>query len=483
FRLFNGSQLSTSTFGPGQAGDIHLNASEIEIHGQFNPDNFLQNNGLNITFPSDLLFSSVNGLSTTTPESFVIPTLADFIPIDSLTRNGTVVVAQLPQNLQFPSGIFTQSSPIATGDAGNVVINANQFLIHGGGAIAATTFGAGNGGNIRIQADSNRIGNGTGGSILSGAANGATGESGSLALLGDTVTLNNGRLLTETSSGRGGDITIAVTDRVLLQEGSIISATAGTEQNGGNGGDISITASVVFAADNQDNDITANAFSGNGGTIEIVADSILGLTPRAAVPGNGTNDIDASSQLSEPGQVILTSPTDTDPTAGLSEFPSEVTDTTQQVAATCPTSGNIAAELGEFVITGRGGIPANPADIISGHHLTTHLAILGENSDRPTLPPKDSLIATTSVDASSSQSFLSNQSLLNNQSFLNGPLPVPQLQPSPHHSPQVSSPSPSLVEAQGWIRHEDGTIILTSRPDQPESASFQSPHCSSMTTR
>ncbi len=196
------------------------------------------------------------------------------------------------------------------------------------------------------------------------------GEAGNLTINTQTIQLDNGALTAVTGISGSDDSAVITLDGLsllTLQNGSLISAEALNQANGGN---ITITTGdgFVIGVPNQDNDIIARANEGQGGNITITARSILGLEERIAIPGNGTNDIDASSQFGAPGVVILNQP-DVDPSRGTAVLPSAPVDASQQMAQACP-SGAESDSLGSFVITGRGGLPPSPNDVLNTDNVT-----------------------------------------------------------------------------------------------------------------
>lgn len=63
-----------------------------------------------------------------------------------------------------------------------------------------------------------------------------------------------------------------------------------------------------------------------------------------------------------PGTVNINR-SDVDPTQALVELPAEVVDPSSQIASSCAAT-NVATS-GQFIITGRGGLPPNPNEPIS----------------------------------------------------------------------------------------------------------------------
>ncbi|MBR8840660.1 MAG: S-layer family protein, partial [Stigonema ocellatum SAG 48.90 = DSM 106950] len=121
--------------------------------------------------------------------------------------------------------------------------------------------------------------------------------------------------------------------------------------------------------------ITANAFKGSGGKVQINATGIYGLTVLSRedlVRLLGTSDLtqemdfptrpSSLTAISQPtptlnGQVNLTPP-DYDPSRGLTQLPTNLVDASSQIDTSCNPGSKQRAS--SFTITGRGGLPPNP---------------------------------------------------------------------------------------------------------------------------
>lgn len=160
--------------------------------------------------------------------------------------------------------MFSQTTVGSTGSAGNLRIETKQLNINNGAAIATTTFGEGNAGNIWAQAyDSISVANG---SILSGVAGGAIGNSGNIDLSTRSLSITTGGTVQTQTLGQGkaGNIQVNATDAVTisginptshtpsgLRSGSGGSNTLlGTANNNiGQGGDINVKTGNLRVAD------------------------------------------------------------------------------------------------------------------------------------------------------------------------------------------------------------------------------------------
>ena len=166
-----------------------------------------------------------------------------------------------------------------------------------------------------------------------------------------------------------------VSEDITLERNSFISARAFEEANGGN---LAIDSRFIIAFPNGNNDIVADADSGQGGNIIINAESLLGI--RESPLNNSTNDINASSRLSLDGNVSINTP-DINPIQGTTELPSNIVEPEQTTAQACQSNRETLAKNG-FTIKGKGGIlpaPDLPLD-------SQNIAINGEFNSASSIP-------------------------------------------------------------------------------------------------
>jgi large exoprotein involved in heme utilization and adhesion len=158
-------------------------------------------------------------------------------------------------------------------------------------------------------------------------------------------------LVSSSKFGTGGNISLNLQALLLMRNNGLINAESMGASNGGN---ITIDSPIIVGLENSD--IIANAKGGRGGNINITTQDLISLkfrntlTPRTDL----TNDITASSEFSINGNVSVNT-IGINPTNALNELPSEVIDSSRQIADRCG-----AAKTSSFVATGRGGMPQNP---------------------------------------------------------------------------------------------------------------------------
>ncbi|GAX42820.1 hemagglutination activity domain protein [Tolypothrix sp. NIES-4075] len=275
------------------------------------------------------------------------------------------------------SGILSFVETGTQGNGGNITIDSGSFSLQNGAQLAASTFGQGNAGTIKVNAADFFTISSSSSNINTGLfvnSQSPTGTAGDIIVTSPRVTLDNrGKLNAQSASGNGGNITLQVPDLLLLRRGSQISATAGNGKFSGNGGNINIDAGFIVAVPQENSDITANAFSGNGGTVTINAQGIFGIQSRQQPTSQ--SDITASSKGGGINGVVDINTLYVDPNRGFINLPTNVVNTPSLVAESCSAFGKKGSE---FIVTGRGGLPPSPDDFLSSDVVwsDTRLSVL-----------------------------------------------------------------------------------------------------------
>jgi filamentous hemagglutinin family protein len=393
----DGARISASTRGEGDAGDLTIAAQSVELIGT-------SANGLAASGLLALVDSEANrdgGNLTINAENLLVRDGARIsVETRGAGRAGDITLKIL-DNITLTgldSGIFANTTSSSTGKGGNITINTGDLTIRDRARVTASSEGSGNAGNISQISARN-------------------------------LTLDNGSITTTSLSGNGGNIeNIDVQNVLLLRNGSQISTTAGTQESGGgDGGKINLNAGFIIAAPNENNKITANAFEGSGGTINIATNGIFGLAPN--------RDITASSPFGIDGTVALTI-LEVDPVSGLAKLPSSTVDRASLIAQdVCTIRDNKIAGGSSFVIIGKGGLPNNPNEPLSNLTGIVEWANPVEEEENT----------------------------------------VAWMQNS-----RSQESSRTIQEAQGWIQNPDGTIALVASAPKvtPQSSNFKIPDCS-----
>ncbi|MEM1308043.1 MAG: filamentous hemagglutinin N-terminal domain-containing protein [Cyanobacteria bacterium P01_H01_bin.153] len=367
FSLADGGRLTTETAAPGPGGNIVVDSQTflIDNDAQLSASSIGAEGGQagDITVRTNQFDMGGSGfLFTTTEGRFDAGDIVLEIR-DRATLSGT------------ETGLFAGTeSPQASGDGGNIRITGpEQISLRDGATIEANNEGTGVGGNIWLEA-------------------------GGLSLAG------NSTVTATTTSNQGGNITLPLQESLVLRNGSQISTEAGLAQAGGDGGDITINVAegFVIAIPEEDSDIVAEAFAGQGGNIRIVAAGIFGLEPRSQP--TPLSDVRASSELGLDGtvEIIALNP---NPDQGLITLTSDLLDEPQLLAQGCEPITADSPARGAFYTSGRGGITPLMSDALGSDDVVDDLRL-----------------------------------------------------------PEAEPAAAPITEAQGWFVRDDGVVVLTAAP-------------------
>jgi len=452
----DGAQVSASTLGAGQGGALVVNASDSVVLSRTAP------NGNSSGLSAQTEGSGNAGDLTINTGKLIVQDGAQVSASTSGAGQGGTLVVNASNSVQLsgtetvadgrlsPSGVFAQTLNIDTGAAGNLTINTGKLIVQDGAQLAVSTRSQGQGGNLKVTASDsvelsgtapkNELSSGLFARTLStGAAGNLTiatrklivqdgaqvtvssvgsgsGSAGNLEIAARSINLDNqGKLIAETGSAQGGNIKLYDLDLLLMRHGSQISATAGTANAYGDGGNIDINTKFLVAVPSEDSNITANAYTGKGGRIQIAASAIFGIQPQNR--NTPQSDITASSQLGINGTVQINA-LDINPSLGLVALPAEPVDVTGLIAQRCAGSGgNVGRGESKFIITGRGGLPPNPSDPLNSDALW--------------------------IDLDSTTQLQENRSI------------------SEEVTQVTKSTTEPLVEATGWVTNDKGEVVLT----------------------
>ena len=401
-RLSGVTQIGTGTKSEGDSGDLTVEATTLaEISGSRFLDFTAQGGGSGAA-SSGIFISSEQGstgdggnLQITTPRLILSNGGKLGAGTSGAGNAGNITVRADDISISDPvvdfdgsvSGIVATVTPAGTGSAGVLDIKSDRLHLFNGGQIAASTDGAGNAGNIKIQSNEITVeGRSSDGLFNSSISSRSTTpfDAGSVSLMGDrinildhgilsvsstaggnagnvnidaaTLYVNNGSIQAKASAGNQGNVNVLSRDLLLLRQGSTLTTDAIGTATGGN---ITLSSPLVVGLENSD--ISANAVEGNGGNIQLMTQGLVGLAFRDRLTPK--SDITASSELGVNGTVKIESP-NTDADSGLVQLPDNLEDTSNQVVAGCAAqSGN------QFASTGRGGLPGNPTAQLSGNRL------------------------------------------------------------------------------------------------------------------
>lgn len=412
--ISDGGEISSSTEGTGNAGNILIQASEqLIVQNRAGVSALTSGNGRggNISIETGRLIAQNGGQ--------VLATTQGTGQAGTLTVNARESVELTGTGMDgSPSGLFTQSTGLATdsdaGNADNLTVTTRQLIVRDGAALSADTFAGGRGGSLTVNAsesieltgtsvivpaevsplvrpdgflpsrltavttDSGAAGNVAINTGLLTVRDGATvavdgrgtGSAGNLEVTASDIRLDRGTITAETRSGDLGNINLQASNFLQMRDNSKITVNATDDARGGN---IKIDTRALIAGTNSD--ITANAVNREAGRVEITApEGIFGARSRRATDptSNLTSDITATS-LQGPqldGEVLLNTP-DVDPTQGVVQLPDTIANP-DAIAQICPNQRQSGVD-NTFTRTGR-GLPANPGETLSNGSVAVGLA-------------------------------------------------------------------------------------------------------------
>lgn len=364
-QLLNGSQVSTSSLGSGDGGDITLTGGSVVLDGT----------GSNA---APAAIASTVGVAT----------------------GGRVVQIRIDDsNPQFPRPVIVltpqSDQPVfsARGNSGNVNVTATTLFLNNNAQIDSRAFGQGNAGNIDIEVNGNLTaannvqistsgwGNHSSGNLSMTAAqitlenqsvgtvsSLGSGRAGTLTVASPFLTLNAGQLLAETATGEGGNIVLRVEDTLLLRNQSLISAVSAVAGETGRDGAIAISTRFILANASEDSDIVA---TGLGRT---VGDNILVNVSGEIFGTQIRQQRTPESDIIAPGQRTLFNPEESTNTNNfdnannteniLNPVADNAAQTQLDITLRLPESCIVRRNplRNTFFITGTGGIPERPSD-------------------------------------------------------------------------------------------------------------------------
>ena len=320
-RLADGGQITSATQSSGNAGNIDIRATDIEVSSAF-VDFFGISSGISASVGSRATASGgsitleADRLRVFDGGQIAAPTGGGGVAGNLNIRADEVVVEGISG--ESPSTISAESTSDFA--AGSIDIQADRLQVRDRGEITVSSTGAGDAGNLNITAD--RLDLDTG-----------------------------GRLSSEVQAGSQGNINLT-TDSLQLRRGSITTNASETAT----GGNIKIDSETVALI--QNSQITADAIQGAGGNISISTEGIF-VSPDSSIT--------ASSEFGVDGIVEINN-LDTDSSQGLVELSQTPDDPNTRIVSGCA-----VAEGNSFVVTGRGGLPPNPEEQLIGDRSWTDL--------------------------------------------------------------------------------------------------------------
>ncbi|XZN98883.1 MAG: filamentous hemagglutinin N-terminal domain-containing protein [Microcoleus sp.] len=395
------TRLGTNTFeGNGKGGDISIDTKRLTV-----------SNGATISLTTGAIFGEVvfytsggtgGNLTVRASESIEVSgesrflgnagyVASSFVTQTASSGRGGDIRLSTPKLTVQNGGVISAAS-LGIADAGDITINADRVEVQGIGsnsrlrsaieASAGRAFNAvnstasGNAGSLNLNASQLILRD----SAVVNVQSSGTGRAGNINVVANSIALDNKASIDGTTvSGTGANINLEARS-IQLRRGSRITTDAGISD----GGNIRINSDILVALPRENSDITANARTARGGQVAVNVPNIFGFTtinreqarntlglndaefanlqvnPTSLIP---TSDIAAISQQAGPALqgAVTFSTAGVNPAQGLVELPQNVVEPAALIVA----NPCIQGAGSEFTITGKGGVPANPSDVLN----------------------------------------------------------------------------------------------------------------------
>ena len=217
--------------------------------------------------------------------------LANTFDIDAgggITLKATEAISLLGAELDpfteeafFPTSLFSEVGFGATGQGGDVQLEAPTIVVADGAQVSTSVFGDGNGGNISVRGSLVELSGGTpefgsSGFFLSVADFFAGGAGGNFTLQADRLSVDNGAIIDGSTFGFGNGGQIFIDARVIElagRAGPFPSSIFSQVEGEGNGGDITIMGEILDISTGAN--LSTTVFGqGDSGAINVLVDQI-----------------------------------------------------------------------------------------------------------------------------------------------------------------------------------------------------------------
>jgi len=432
--LFYGEETDFSTASTGDSGDIHIHADQMTLKNGCRLDSQSYGNGdggdirLTVSNQLDMSESTIqtNVTANNSGNAGFVEISAKNMRIDNASliateTSGMGYAGQIQLNAQNNiiltggSEILSKSREKASGDAGNILLNAAHIQMNTSAFISADTDGTGNAGHITIHGTDLSLSDK---SIITSSSNSSRqgGNAGNIdILLSQSLRMDGLQTAIQTTSngkGTAGQIDISSQD-VFMDHGARISSSGtGSENYAGDAGTINIFADNNIRLNNNSHLSTLSKYAG-GGTVNVESGRLLYLSDstintsvlqgwgrggdislitqlmyldRSTIhakaengPGGNIhiqsrqfleasgNTISASSRLGIDGRVDIVQPT-SDISMDVSQLPDQFLDNSARLADICAARFHNNKSI--FSLEGKGALPTAYNDWIPGSEIT-----------------------------------------------------------------------------------------------------------------
>ena len=256
----NGSSLNTSVFGKGTAGDILV---RVEDDALLDSSDWLSTLEQGAEGEGGDIQIATNTLTAVNGSGFSSSTFG--------RGNAGNILLQAEEAVSLDNSfVFSTVEEMAEGEGGMVEVETGSLFLNNGSGLESSTFGIGQAGNVIVRAEEATSLNNSFASSVVGAS--AVGRGGDVRISSGSLSLANGASLNSSTSGIGdaGSVIVSVRDNVLFNSSAAFSVVEG-ENAIGQGGDLRIAADAVTLANNSS--LSSSTLSrGDAGNVVIQAE-------------------------------------------------------------------------------------------------------------------------------------------------------------------------------------------------------------------
>ncbi len=336
--LSNGSVITSSTFGQGDAGAVLISSSG---------DVSVENGSIIATLVGQQAAGNAGGIIINAKN--VLLNQDSFLSSDSFGQGdagGILVTADRLISVKNNSGIRSTVDQGLSQNAGDIFLTSRSLHVRNGSEVNVSNSGTGKAGDIVITdrgvwVDDN--------SVI--AAESFSGQGGNVFLNTDVVILGRSSDIS-TSTVQPSQAFAPGAGNIIIGRGNLISISA---PNGSPVPSYDGRTLLIAGKTPSNNDIAAFGLIANGGFIQINAFRLQDIAKRPL--SSTTNDISAESAFGDPGQVAI-STLDIFPSVRVSPLPER--SQTPRIAQGC--DPRVRQESSQFTFSGRGGLAANAAE-------------------------------------------------------------------------------------------------------------------------
>ena len=214
-----------------------------------------------------------------------------------------LVVAGTSENLPFISRLSTDVAPVATGNGGDIELNASSLIVTGGAQVLSSSYSGSNTGNIKVTAEDVELSSGSPIARSSGLFTlvFGSGNGGDIDIEANSMSVLGGAQAAALTFGigKGGNLNVNANSLDLngTSPGGFSSSLATNSQGPGDGGNLTINSEYLLVANG--GVVQSSVFgSGNGGNLVVKATEVELLS---GAPGVGSSGLFANVEVEATG--------------------------------------------------------------------------------------------------------------------------------------------------------------------------------------